>query len=468
MNIKFYLLLSLAAAVKQSDFGPIECIPGWQNPDRDPEMMKNIISGWGNCHDPTIGEANAGKKMCAQSQVDETTVEWRCTCSHVWPLIGPRCEEKHPQFWPMVLIWLSVTLINAYEFYRSTSIAYYMYYFAGKKWNAANISAVLISCGMFSETMRYFSYLLRAFPGGIDDEMFEIFLVFAPISAIFITESYMGLGLAWLDIAVKSSAKGGMNSSYRKRKLAVRLMMGTVFIVCWTFYFLGRGSLIGQFAILIQMIIAPVLSVGGRRLMILLRTVNRNDVKKEGEMDLPAMIKTTVIAFLVAFPVYVIFALLYTVTMKKVYNIGERNLLQQVITISIFGLSATFTAHKVLNFFEESNTSKRNKMKAKSSFGGRGMFNSSILGRGKRGSSVAPGGISTLFSRKSSKKSKNSQQSGGSSGASISGGSSGASSVLSSAASSTASSTASSAATEASLVSEVSEVSGFESNVEEI
>jgi len=207
---------------KLDDFGPNTCIPGWQGPNDDADKEGDVISGWGNCHDPEIGLKNAEKKMCAISLIDATTGEtdYRCTCSHMWALYGPDCEDHHPDLVPILLIWSVTMLLNFVEFYRAVGIARFMYNFAGKKFNAANSSAMLITVGLFSEGCRYLSYVLRTTPGSYGDETFELFLIFAPISAVCITEAYMGLGLAWLDIAVKSSARGGYNKTYKLRKVS--------------------------------------------------------------------------------------------------------------------------------------------------------------------------------------------------------------------------------------------------------
>jgi len=72
------------------------------------------------------------------------------------------------------------------------------------------------------------------------DPTFEVLVIFAPISSVLITEGYLTLGLAWLDIAVKSSAKGGFNQNYKRRKLAVRSAMLSVVLVCFYFFAIGR------------------------------------------------------------------------------------------------------------------------------------------------------------------------------------------------------------------------------------
>jgi len=46
----------------RDDYGGIPCLPGWQSPDDSTWKKADVISGWGNCHDPEIGGVNSEKK----------------------------------------------------------------------------------------------------------------------------------------------------------------------------------------------------------------------------------------------------------------------------------------------------------------------------------------------------------------------------------------------------------------------
>jgi len=137
-------------------------------------------------------------------------------------------------------MWSFTSLINFYECWRGIWITKFMRDFAKGKITTAFFSCALVCAGLFSEGCRYLSYVLRTTPGMYGDPTFEVLVIFAPISSVLITEGYLTLGLAWLDIAVKSSAKGGFNQNYKRRKLAVRSAMLSVVLVCFYFFAIGR------------------------------------------------------------------------------------------------------------------------------------------------------------------------------------------------------------------------------------
>jgi len=224
--------------------------------------------------------------------------------------------------------------------------------------------------------------------------------------------------------------------------------MGSIFVVCIYFFVSGRASHIGVLAIGLQLMIGPTLVIGGTRLIALLKSVNKSSKNNtEEELDLPKMITQTTVCFVVAVPSYILFALLYTNTVAKIYNKGERNLIMQVTCISLFGLSMTLASHMVLTFFEATNADKKRKLERKKGTTGGRMFSSLFKSSKKKskGTAVNPAGIST---KKSDGSSLNSSGTSSANTGGVSANSSNASSAVSD-------------VSDVSGVSEVSEVSGF-------
>ena len=225
----FLLILVLIAstptqAILQDDFGDITCIPGeydadenWER-ENDPEG-KFADSGWGNCHDPAIGLAGAKKvrsleedektrdgsremaaaitatsttelthsirlarlvcscrsaqKFCFRTQVNTTFVDWRCSCSTTWPLVGDDCETLRDDYIFIQITFVIPLLLNAFFFKFGLRTVRTMHKFSDtkKKWNAANISCLFNVGLMFSETCRFLTWIFRA-AGFYDDETF--------------------------------------------------------------------------------------------------------------------------------------------------------------------------------------------------------------------------------------------------------------------------------------------------------
>jgi len=198
-------LLGSANSQITEGFGDITCLPGEYDADFDYVDNGYVNSGWGNCHAPEIGGEGAEGKFCFKALVtqgNESFVDWRCTCSTSWPLVGDACDEMGPSFVQVHIFYLIPLIANLLEFLRGQRIVRTMFKFNDGKINAANLSGVFMCILCWSETCRFATWSIRAIPGSYQDETFRPLQIFNAISATAVSEGLIGLALAWLDIAV--------------------------------------------------------------------------------------------------------------------------------------------------------------------------------------------------------------------------------------------------------------------------
>jgi len=246
-------------------FGSVTCMPGEYSYEPDYEDKGWIESGWGNCHEVETGPGS-DKKFCFKAQINGTDWDWRCACSTTWPLIGDGCDEMSDVYWVIQFTWLISLLYNLYLFVWSRKVVKTMFKFSDNKVNAANLSATFMCALTLSEFLRFLTWMLRAVPGSYGDEVFRPLQIFVSTSAFCVSEGIMGLALAWLDIAVKSSSMGkGKIGAYHRRKKGLKLFMWLFLALCVYFFAVGRASMTGAIGVILLMTLAPSLYVGGKR-----------------------------------------------------------------------------------------------------------------------------------------------------------------------------------------------------------
>jgi len=383
--IVFILLLSSSYVKAQltHGFGPITCKPGEYDFDDEYEDTGGVESGWGNCHHPSVGLAGATKKFCFKSVIGfengTQVVDWRCSCSTSWPLEGDACDEPSSIFFWIQFGYILPAIINWIEFWRGQKVVRTMLRFAKWKVNAANLSAFFMCLLTWSESMRFLTWSVRGWPGSYDDELFRGLQVFVPISAVAVSEGLIGLALAWLDIAVKSSAMGkGKKATYSKRRKTLKVLMyGFMFINIYLFA-IGRATMIAAVGLFMLCVITPTLYIGGRSLRELLSRCGEPPPPKGAiaGKDLKSLIWTTSVFVVFNTPIFIITALIMLVsridTKKTGINSNASFLIGSVLMF-IWSMTMTGTAHMLLTFFDETNKRKMEKMRL-SKMGGAKQF----------------------------------------------------------------------------------------------
>lgn len=213
------LLFPPAAAQLDDFFGNVTCLPGEYEAEIPYEDTEGVNSGWGNCHEPEVGGKGAKGKRCYKAWIDKENDEWdwRCACHNTFPLTGPDCDEPNQIYWVIIILWLIPMFYDVVLCSWGYKVCKTMFKFSNNKVNAANTSCGFMVLLTGSEFCRFTTWILRAVPGSYEDEFFRHLQFFNTISAISVCEGMMGLALAWLDIAVKSSSGKGKTSHYKRR-----------------------------------------------------------------------------------------------------------------------------------------------------------------------------------------------------------------------------------------------------------
>jgi len=385
--------MSRAIMPNSYDFRDVTCTPGECGPGQGWEEG-NSDGGWGDCHDEKIGGPGGKKSVCVKAWIheNETKWDWRCTCSSTWPLQGLNCDEPTEHY----VIWQSfqilIFLIMAHESRRGYNISRMMLKLSDGKLNAANISCLFGTTSVFFIGLMHFTWTTRAIPGSYNDEHFFYLQFPNACAAISMTESFMGLSLAWLDIAVKSSQMTGVKKgAYKKRKLAVKSFMWFVGGINVYLYVLGRSTLIAVLGMLSCIIITPTLYLGGTRLCAILdsqlasakaRATESNNAKdtandttkkkkkgfmsrfENGDLDLPGLIRQTYRIFLFCVPVFLTFMSWGALLIRVRKQTGRKDLLVDTSLVGLPAVLAMITPiHFILSFFDETNRRKLAKIK---------------------------------------------------------------------------------------------------------
>jgi hypothetical protein len=86
------------------------------------------------------------------------------------------------------------------------------------KWNASNIATVLLTVGSLSDAMRHLLYVLMN-NAAIGELVFVGLLAVWMVGALVcIVESFLTIGLAWIDIADNAEKLGSADSKFRMQR----------------------------------------------------------------------------------------------------------------------------------------------------------------------------------------------------------------------------------------------------------
>ena len=140
---------------------------------------------------------------------DKNGTQYRCGCNKLFPLGGEACRDPWQSgtvYYFCTVLFFVQFVFTLFLFWRTTSG--FVVIMAdklknGKKFDTVAATSLLLSLCSFFTSIMVASFVLRA-SGLVGDHTFNSLLFAFPFTVMFICQSFNGLALAWLDVAIKS------------------------------------------------------------------------------------------------------------------------------------------------------------------------------------------------------------------------------------------------------------------------
>ncbi|GMH86147.1 hypothetical protein TL16_g10449 [Triparma laevis f. inornata] len=219
--------------------------------------------------------------------------------------------------------------------------------------------------------------------------MLKVVLVLSMVS---LTECFLTVGVAWLDIAEKAEKMGSGDKKFKWQRNTLKAGGAFMFTLCSFLAIVGKIDIMPQLILLAQLIVIIALAVGGYKLRRILRSAG-NDSK------LPWYIKRTNIGMGVAYLFNIGGGICYGMFNNKKLDTGIRgaNSVGTVAMMTILGIGICGLAFSLNRFIADTTLKKIRKWQGKQvavAPGGGGVADETMVSQARRNSSFkSTGGV---------------------------------------------------------------------------